>query len=326
MAVSVRLLCVTMWVGGLATCGYPPLDPLRPEGTHHEYVVNRAFLPTTPQQAPGYGLDLGTPTSGTPDGTVDNRIGVMLGTLAEMGFKIKDTLDTAISQGNILLLVDFQARDLMNASAAGFSIKLGASPIPAACNGATDTICGHHLTGTASFSIAADSPPDAPLVGKIVDNRFNGGPGEISLQIVLGDATQPLTLSLVNARAKTTAINGTGLTAIIGGALSVNDLNTQVIPAIAAQMTRLLVRDCSTNRTRPTCGCSASSTGALLLNLFDGDLAGMLADCNITKEEIAGNSVIKNLLGPDVCSTTTCTDPDALSFGITIETANATLR
>jgi hypothetical protein len=295
-----------------------------PEGTHYGYVVSKAFVPANMKQATDYGLDVGASKSGTPDGTVDNRLGEVLGTLAGMGFAIQATVDTAVAQGSIILLVDFQTKDLMSSSAAGFSVKIGTNPVPAACTGATDTVCGHHLDGKAMFSLAADSPKDAAVAGKIVGGTFNGGPGDISLQIALG-TTEPITLSLLNARAKATAITEAGMTASVGGALSVTDLNGQVIPAIGAQVTGLLTRDCGAVRSGPpTCGCAQGSTSLTLLNLFDGDIAGTAKDCNISTAEIAGNAVIKSLLGPDVCSTKTCTAPDALSLGIQVTAVKAT--
>ena len=304
-----------------------------PEGTHYGYVVSKAFVPSDNKQATDYGLDLGGAKASKLDGTVDNRLGEVLATLAGMGFAIQTTIDDAINQGSIMLLVDFQTKDFMTASAAGFSVKLGANAMPAPCTNPSDkTTCGQHLKGTGSFTLAADSPTDALVSGKIVGGTFSGGPGNIDLQIALGDATQPLTLSLLNARAKATAISDTGLTATVGGMLSINDLNTQVIPAIAGQVAGILERDCGPLANRvptatPACGCKAGSTSLTILNLFDGDLTGTVKDCNISKEEIAGNAVIKSLLGPDVCSAkTTCTAPDALSLGIKVQTVKATIN
>jgi len=298
--------------------------PSVPQAPHFGYVVSKAFIPGNLTQARDYGLDLGAPRSGTPDGFVDNRLGEVLGTLGGMGFNIQGLVDTQVNQGSIILLVDFQTNDFMNANAVNLGVKFGANPIPAACNGAADTTCGHHLTGTASFSIAADSPMDAPLTGTIVDGTFNGGPGKLSLQLTLG-TTQPTTFSLRNARAKATAISDTGMTANIGGALSVTDVNAQVIPAIQVQVAGVLDRDCgSGTRAPPGCGCSTGSTSETLLNLFDGDLVGTVRDCQISVEEIAANAVMRSLLAPDICSTTTCTAPDALSFGIKVQTVKAT--
>jgi hypothetical protein len=309
----------------LVACGGSADDSaVVPEGTHYGYVVSKASVPTSNTQATDFGLDIGASKSGTPDGLVDNRLGEVLGLLAGMGFDIQGTVDTAIAQGSIILLVDFQTKDFTNTSAAGFGVKIGAMPVPAACTDPTDpTTCGKHLTGSASFSIDPDSPADALVAGKIVNGTFNGGPGDISLQIALG-STEPITLSLLNARARATAISDTGMTATVGGALSTSELMTQVIPAIGAQIEGVLDTECGTTRTLPTCGCPTGSTGADLLGLFDGDIAGTADDCNISTEEIAGHALIKGLLGPDVCSTETCTAPDALSLGIQVQTVKAT--
>lgn len=309
----------------LVACGGSADDgAVVPEGTHYGYVVSKASVPTDNTTATKYGLDIGASKSGTPDGVVDNQLGRALGVLAGMGFDIQGTVDLAVAQGSIILLVDFQTKDFTTSSAAGLSVKLGANPMPMPCTDPADpTTCGKHLTGIGMFTIAADSPTDALVAGTIVNGTFNGGPGDISLQIALG-TTQPITLSLLNARAKATAISDAGMTATLGGALSVNDLNTQVIPAIAAQVEGILARDCGTGtRTPPTCGCASGSTSVTLLDLLDGK-DGTTPDCKISAAEIAGNVIIKSLLGPDVCSTKTCTAPDALSLGIQVQTVKAT--
>lgn len=295
-----------------------------PEGTHHGYVVSKAFVPTNNDQSRMYGLDLGASKSGTPDGTIDNRLGDTLVLLAGMGFDIQGTIDAAVNLGSIILLVDFQTTDFASAKAAGLSIKIGASPNPQPCTNPSDpTTCGQHLKGTGMFSIAADSPKDALVAGTVVNGTFNGGPGDLTLQIALG-TTQPLTLNLLNARAKATAITDTGMTLTVGGALTASDLMTQVLPAIQVQVAAVVSRDCPA-AAPPTCACtSASSTGKFLLNTFDGDISGTTRDCQISVTELAENGLIKGLLMPDVCSMTTCTAADSLSVGIKVETVKAT--
>jgi hypothetical protein len=307
-------------------CGGGDDDPITqptPEGTHYGYVVSKAFVPASNDQARMYGLDLGGPKTGTPDGTVDNRLGEVLGTLAGLNFDIQGTIDQAINEGSIILLVDFQTADFASAKASGLSVKIGANPMPAPCTSTTDTVCGHHLTGTGSFSIATDSPTDTLVSGKIVNGTFNGGPGNLSLQIALG-TTQPLTLSLLDARAKATGISDSGMTVTVGGALSNNDLTTQVLPAIQGQIAGVLDGDCDPagSRQPPSCGCKKSTT-TQILNLFDGDL-GTAKDCKITVEEIAGHPLIKSLLAPDICGSKSCSASDSLSIGLQVQVVKAT--
>jgi len=311
----------------IVACGGSSSDSgtVVPEGTHYGYVVSKANVPVDNKTATSYGLDLGSTKSGTPDGTVDNRLGQVLGQLSTMGFDVQTTVTDAINQGSIILLIDFQTKDFMNSSAAGLSVKIGANPMPAACTNPADlTTCGKHLDGMASFSIDPKSPADALVAGKIVNGTFDGGPGNIDLQIALG-TTQPITLSLLNARAKATAITADGMTATVGGALSVNDLNTQVIPAIADQVAGIISRDCN-GATPPTCVCnSGMATGATLLILFDGK-DGTTPDCTISATEIAKSPFTSGFFAPDICSTKTCTAPDALSLGIQVQTVKATFR
>jgi hypothetical protein len=296
-----------------------------PEGTHYGSVVSQASVPENNTEARNFGLDLGAAKSGTPDGTVDNRLGEVLATLASMGFDIQGTIDEAIATGSIILLVDVQTKDFMNASAAGLSVKIGATPTPEPCTDPADlTTCGKHLQGTGSFTISPNSPADALVAGRIVNGTFNGGPGDLSLQIALG-TTEPLTLGLLNARAKATGLSETGITTLtVGGSLTTDDLNTQVLPAIQGQVAGVIERDCGTGGTPPACGCAVDSTGATILTLFDGTAVGTVQDCTVSVEEIAGNFLIKSLLAPDVCSTDSCAAPDALSLGIQVQTVKAT--
>jgi hypothetical protein len=296
---------------------------ITPEGMHYGYVVSKAFVPTTNDQVITYGLDIGASKSNEPDKLVDNQLGKTLSTLAGMGFAIQATIDAAINQGSIILLVDFQTKDFMNTSAAGLSVKLGATPMPAACSSPTDMTCGNHLKGTASFLIAANSPMDAAVAGKIINGTFTGGPGDLTLQIALG-TTQPLTLGLLNARAKATAITDAGMTLTVGGMVTATELMTQILPAIQAQVALVISAQCTgTPKTPPDCGCPTTSTAHTLLNLFDGDLNGT-KDCIISVDEIAGNGVIKAYLAPDVCSMSSCSAPDSLSLGIQVQTVKAT--
>ena len=284
-----------------------------PEGTHYQFVSSEAFVPTTNTQAREYGLDL--------DGNKqpDNQLGMVLGTLSSMCFDVQGTIDTAVLEGSIILLVDFQTKDFTNTSAAGLKVLLGDNPMPAACTdpaNPTPATCGKHLDGNGMFAIKAGSPDNAAVSGKIVNGTFNGGPGKISLQIALG-GTDAIQLDLIGARAKASGITETGMTSVIlGGALTESDLNTKVIPAIHAQIAPLIAEDCNMLTAPPGCGCMAGSTGETVLNLFDAGTK----DCMVTVDEIKNNSLIQSLLAPDVEIDGT----PALSLGIKVVTKKAT--
>jgi hypothetical protein len=294
-----------------------------PEGTHHQYVVSKTSVVPTGQHTaiePGYGLDLGSKTSGTPDGRIDNNLGLGLTILSglSMDLDVQGTLDTAINQGNVILLVDFQSKDFMNSNA-GFGVKFGASPNPPACSDANDTTCGHHLTGSASFQVASNSPDDALLAGKLTNGAFDGGPGELSLQITIGNTT-PILLPLVHARVKVTSVSATGLKALIGGVITAADLKTHVGGALQASVAPVITAGC-TSTTPPECGCTGLA--ATIMMVADG-ADGTAADCVVSGQELLSNRATGTYTTPDLCSMDTCTAPDAVSVGLNIEAVSAT--
>jgi hypothetical protein len=324
-----------------------------PEGTHYHMVVNSIHVPATTNEARSDGLDLGTPTSNKQDGTVDNQLGNVLSALKGQGFDVQGTLDIAVSHGSLALLVDFQTKDFSSASASGLEVLFASTAAgaitPAPCTDANDTVCGHHLDGTGTFMVDANSPTDALVSGPIVGGTFNGGPGEITLQLALGGTT-PVDLDLHGARGQASGVSDSGITSgILAGALSQDDLNNKVIPAIQSQLVPIIARDCPYANTTNSCACNqcqaaagdtdaghiaactahtdmgsctgdtangctfdSSTTGKTILGLFDT----APKDCMVTSTEIQNNTLIKSLLAPDVCIESSCAKPDALSLGV----------
>jgi hypothetical protein len=313
----------------LVGCGSKSPGTIVPEGPHYHYVVNQALVPISSPQADEFGIDIGSALSNKPDGMVDNQLGRVLATLTLQGFDIQGALDKAVAEGTIILLVDVQTKDFTTSSAAGVDVLLGDSPNPSACNGSADMYtctmptppampvcsgCGHHLDGHGMFNVSADSPSNAPLGGKIMGGTFTGGPGEITLQIALGGAT-PITLDLVDAYARVSMFDPTMIgNAILAGALTQDQLHTTVLPNIQMQLAPIITRDCNMLTMPPGCGCTDGTTGSTIISLFDKSPA----DCAVTLDELENNSLIKSLLAPDVCSTSKCAMPDALSLGVKV--------
>lgn len=300
-----------------------------PEGEHYHYVASQVLVPTTNTQAREYGLDL------NGDKTVDNQLGMVLSTLGSMGFDIQATIDTAVAEGSIVLLLDMQTKDFTNTTAAGIQVFLGDNDtvMPAACNAGemynetTKTGCKHHLDGSGMFTIDANSPTNAALGGKIVGGTFTGGPGNLSLQIALG-GTEAIQLDLIGARVKGSALSetmlgsGTSGGVVLAGAITKSDIDDKVIPAIQKQLVPIIERDCTMPTSPPGCGCAADSTGKTILGLFDTKKADGTdgKDCAVSVDEIKTNSLIVSLLAPDV----TIDGKQALSLGIKASAVKAT--
>jgi len=317
---SIRLLFGLLALP-LIACGGGGEHQPTPEGPHYAFVASKLSVPVNNNQAREFGLDL------NGDKTVDNQLGMVLGTLAGQGFDVQGTIDSAIAEASIILLADFQSASFDSTSAAGLQVKLGDMETPAACaageqylcklangtecksteTGCTCAGCGKHLTGAGVFTIDANSPDNAAVAGKVVGGTFTGGPGDITLKIALGSA-EGIELDLIGARAKATGITEAGITSlIIAGALTKEDLDGKVIPAIHQQLEPIIAEDCPMPAAAD-CGCMAGSTGKTILNLFDT----MPKNCGVTVDEIKNNTLIQSLLAPDV----KINGKDALSLGI----------
>ena len=307
---SLRQLFLATSIPALVACGGGEEGTEPPSGPHYTYVVDSVTVPRNNSEARDIGLDL------TNDGTIDNQLGMVLGTLAGQGFDVQGTLTEAVDAGSIILLLDLQTPSFSSTRGAGLRIKLGDNPMPAPCIDETmPATCGKHLEGTGTFSIAAGSPADAGVDGKIAGGVFSGGPGDISLQIALG-GTDAIQLDLIGARAKASSITEDGIgEVILAGALTQTDLDTKVIPAIHAQLGPIITEDCA-NTTPPDCGCMASSTGKTIIGLFDQDPK----DCTVSIDEIKTNSLIQSLLAPDV----EINGVEALSLGLSVTAVKGT--
>lgn len=288
----------------LALVDAPTIDasPFSPSGPHYHYVVSEMLVPTNNTQSRDFGLDL------SGDGTVDNQLGLVVGTLAGQGFDIQGSVTVATLQGDTILLVDLQTPSFTTTTGAGLAVKFGTAPNPPACMDPNNVAtCGQHLRGNGTFAIAANSPTYPALVGPVASGVFSSGPGNLGLQLAL--FAGPLTLDLIGARAKASGMTEQGMeTLILAGAVTKTQFDTKVVPAIQAQFGPLIARDCPDPTQPPNCGCAAGSTGKTLLSLFDLQPP----DCSVSVAEILNNSLIMALLAPDV----TIDGKPALSLGV----------
>jgi hypothetical protein len=282
------------------------LDAPAPPAGAHRYVIDHENLPTNNNEALMYGLDLDN------DATVDNQLGLVEGAFAGMGFDDQAAVDHVIDTGAVIMLADLEAADLTTAATASFTIYDGANPMPAACNGSADTTCRHHLAGTAMFEVATTSAHDTPLAGAVAANVFTGGPGQVHFPVSLLGAT--VSLPLIGARVKLTAITDTGVTGVVAGGISQAVIDSTLIPAIRLGVTAQIAADCSALTTPPACGCMDGSRGKTFLGLLDAN-----HDCVVTNDEIKNNSLFMALLQPDVM----IDNQMALSMGVGVTAVHA---
>jgi hypothetical protein len=285
----------------------PPIDgPAAdaPLGPDHAYVVTVIDVPENAAQAMQLGLDI----DNKPNDGVDNQLGMVFGSLGALApdLDIQTGTDTSVDRGEIITLI--LLRGMLDGGGLTLRTFEGTNPMPAACDGPGDTVCRRHLTGAATFDLGT-AATTVPVGGVVIADVFRGDGGTVVMPIGLGGTPSWVTLRM--AKAELTALGPTSFQGKIGGAISLQDLSTQVIPAIAVSVRGSFDEDCDVGGTPPSCGCVPGTTGETLRGLFDK----FPADCVITDAEV--ESVISGFLTPDIDMNLDGVN-DAMSLGLGI--------
>ena len=105
------------------------------------------------------------------------------------------------------------------------------------------------------------------------------------------------------------------MSAILAGAITQDDLNNHVLPAVHDNvLLPILDKDCPgrTALDAPACKCKDASGGKQVISLLDTSPA----DCNVTLDEIKNNGLFSSLLAPDVMLDVNGVLTPALSLGL----------
>ena len=262
-----------------------------PAGTDHTYVISELKVPTSANEATQLGLDI------DGNGQPDNALGGLLAALAgQADLDLNGTVNDQVVSGGIVLLANLKATALTEATGVGLHVYLGdadsASPAPCPSPDSMPEDCGQHLLGDGMFDVSMDY--GAKVVGNVVAGSFSGGPGNITIELALAD-TASVPINLIGARA-TAGVTESGLMAgKIGGALRDEDVQNELIPAVADLIASLLETSMCDGTPEGGC-CPEDSTGAQILTFFDDN-----EDCGVTAEELTANSLISSTIGnPDL--------------------------
>jgi len=264
------------------------IDAPEPPLNVHRFVIDKQKVPQNNTEARMLALDL------DGDVTVDNQLGMVLGTLAAQGFDSQSVITAAIDRGTQIQLVELGV-DLALGGPGTLAMFSGANPMPTACFGASDTTCRKHLNGMASFTIAADSARDTPLAGTLAGAAFTAGPGHVQLQLAVM-STKPVALNLIGARVKLNATATTITDGVIGGGVTVAERDAKIYPGFRDGANEAIMRDCTMPTAPPNCGCAAGSSGKSMTNLFDT----APQDCTVSLDEVKNNTLLQSLFAPDV--------------------------
>lgn len=284
---------------GVAHAAAPP---------EHGYVTNAFHLPSTNAEATSFGRDL------DGDKKRDNQLGRALVTLAGQGLDLRAAQDDAIASGDIVMLHSLRASSLANTRNATWQVLYG------------EPTAEPDLSGTGSFVVALDQPRSARLDATIKDHLVRTSPGRIPVQLDLGvehEFGQMMTLGMKQAVVTATCTRHGCLDGKISGALTTVEIDTVLIPELAALLQSFVARDC------PGPGpesCQSESSGQTIQAIFDTD-----NDLQVTADEVRENSLMQAVLAPDLDLAEADGSRghdgvmDAISFGFGFTAAPATL-
>jgi hypothetical protein len=291
-----RPLVITLLVG----CSAAPIGqhvdsgqgavPSNPTGLHYHYVVNHITLPTNVVAAQSEGVDL------DGDGRVDNHFGIGVAALAGAGFDLQATLDRAIADGSIILLVDLQTESFSTAAdPACLTFYDGTQPSPSPCSSPSDTVCGQHLAGTGSFAVEdwqTHYYGSTTVPGSVVNGVFTGATRDpqiawTHLELALIGPT-PLTLTLRDTHVVASGLSAAGLGQLtVAGAIGYlsdwDDFSVDsVVGGLVPQLNTMIATTCTTLSSPPGCGCASGSVAAQIVSYFDTGPS----DCLISDQEV----------------------------------------
>ncbi len=291
----VSMILIASSAFGLAACGGggddddgDGPDEVDPNGTHNGFVLDSVLVPGTTAAANSVALDI------DDDGRTENALGGLLATLAGFGLNVQPAVNEQIAMGGVIILADVQATALDNATGVGVRVFRGGSPDPMPCADEADTVCGAHLDGSASFSIAEDY--DALVVGQIVNGSFTGGPGEVTIELAVSEQTA-VPINLIGARIEM-GVSATGLTSgKLGGAITVEDIDSDLLPGVVS-LVGDIVAECEP--TAEEC-CPEGSGGEQALTILNTDGNDATGDCEVTLADLMENDIVDGTLrNPDL--------------------------
>ena len=264
-----------------------------PAGTDTGFVAATISVPETSGQAGTFALDI------DGNGSEENSLGQSLGLLGGMGIDLQGSVTDSVNAGSVIVLANLKATAFDNATGVGMTFYLGENPGTTPCTDEADPLtCGQHLTGGSTFDVSAGSPPDALVGGQILGGAFETKKaGSVTLELELVEGQPKIVVNLIGARTKFSVdASGTTITnGILGGAISSDDVETNILPLVVDLVQETVMEDCTLGP--PDC-CVDGSTGETLLNLFDPQDEG--ADCMVTDQQVRDNNIVASIVAPDL--------------------------
>jgi len=290
-----------------------------------QYVANALTVPMDRMQ---FGMDL------NGDSKVDNQLGNIIGALSANNLNTQDGVDQSICKGAVVLLLTETSADatFQNDDATGALVQVGkqfAYTGPSMC---AANMGGPKYDGTDTFAVdTSNGFTGAQFAGRISNGLYTSNspvttthPVTVALQLPLVSGADPVQLNIVGAHIQFRVSGGKISSGQINGAIKSSDVTNTIIPNVASLLDSRVTAN-------PT-----GSTEKQILQIFDIGCTGMTnlkGDGKIATCEVADNSIIKNVLNPDVQMfdsggnyhpNSANTNKDSLSLGLGFSAVKAT--
>jgi hypothetical protein len=261
-----------------------------------QYVANSLTVPLDRMQ---FSMDL------NGDGKPDNQLGNIIGALSANNLNTQDGVDQSVCKGSVVLLMRTNSNDatFQSDDQSGAFINVGKpfayvdTNMDGKCE-ASPTDVTPKYDGTDSFTTDTSSFQGAQFAGRITNGLFSSNnpattthPVAIDLQLPLVSGAAPVTLNIIGAHIQFRVSSGKIMSGQINGAIKSTDVMNTIIPNVATLLNQRVTAN-------PT-----GSTEKQILQIFDigctghpeYKMDGMIETC-----EVSDNSIIKNVLNPDV--------------------------
>jgi hypothetical protein len=239
------------------------------------------------------------------DGKTDNQLGNIIGALIAQNLNTQEGVNTSIAEGNLVLLFQANANSLDASDCASVDAAVGNSIVAPAMP---------DFSGNGMFT-KNNAIGGGTFRGKITGGVFNSNspvttmmPTELTIALPLAGST-PVNLKITGAHLQYTKSGDGVMKGQLNGAIKSEDVQKEIIPNVA----KLLSDRITAEPNNPT--------NMMVLNIFDtgGADEGCMGGCNnsmnaqpgeaacgiktdkkIQTCEVSTNSIIKNVLAPDV--------------------------